>query len=66
MRYLILVCAVLMQVCLGATYSWSVYVQPLKDLTGLAQGPVQIPFTMFYFVSKVSPILRAIFQIAGK
>jgi len=39
-----------MQVCLGATYSWSVYVQPLKDLTGLAQGPVQIPFTVFYFV----------------
>ncbi|MCG8637198.1 MAG: MFS transporter [Desulfobacterales bacterium] len=49
MRYLILVCAVLMQVCLGATYSWSVYVQPLKTLTGLAQGPVQIPFTLFYF-----------------
>jgi MFS transporter, OFA family, oxalate/formate antiporter len=39
-----------MQVCLGATYSWSVYVQPLKILTGLAQGPVQVPFTVFYFV----------------
>ena len=39
-----------MQVCLGATYSWSVYVQPLKTLTGLAQGPVQVPFTVFYFV----------------
>lgn len=50
MRYLILVSAVLMQVCLGATYSWSVYVQPLKDLTGLAQGPVQVPFTLFYFI----------------
>ncbi|MFO7913799.1 MAG: MFS transporter, partial [Desulfotignum sp.] len=50
MRYLILVSAVLMQVCLGATYSWSVYVQPLKTLTGLAQGPVQVPFTVFYFV----------------
>jgi MFS transporter, OFA family, oxalate/formate antiporter len=50
MRYLILVFAVLMQVCLGATYSWSVYVQPLKGLTGLSQGPVQIPFTVFYFV----------------
>ncbi|WDP91547.1 MAG: MFS transporter [Desulfobacter sp.] len=50
MRYLILVSAVVMQVCLGATYSWSVYVQPLKDLTGLAQGPVQIPFTVFYFI----------------
>lgn len=49
MRYVILVCAVIMQVCLGATYSWSVYVQPLKALTGLAQGPVQVPFTVFYF-----------------
>ncbi len=50
MRYLILFSAVLMQMCLGATYSWSVYVQPLRDLTGLAQGPVQGPFTVFYFV----------------
>jgi OFA family oxalate/formate antiporter-like MFS transporter len=50
MRYVILVSAVLMQMCLGATYSWSVYVQPIKKLTGLLQGPVQIPFTVFYFV----------------
>ncbi|MEW6258509.1 MAG: MFS transporter [Thermodesulfobacteriota bacterium] len=50
MRYLVLVCAVLMQMCLGATYSWSVYVQPIKELTGLLQGPVQLPFTVFYFV----------------
>lgn len=39
-----------MQMCLGATYSWSVYVQPLKILTGLQQGPVQVPFTVFYFM----------------
>lgn len=50
MRYIILISAVLMQMCLGATYSWSVYVQPLKALTGMQQGPVQIPFTVFYFV----------------
>lgn len=50
MRYAILLAAVLMQMCLGATYSWSVFVQPLKALTGLQQGPVQIPFTVFYFV----------------
>jgi len=49
-RYIILLSAVLMQMCLGATYSWNVYVQPLKALTGLQQGPVQIPFTVFYFV----------------
>ncbi|RPH51494.1 MAG: MFS transporter [Desulfobacteraceae bacterium] len=38
-----------MQMCLGATYSWSVYVAPLKELTGLLQGPVQLPFSVFYF-----------------
>ena len=50
MRYLILLSALVMQMCLGATYSWSVYVHPLKELTSLAQGPVQLPFTIFYFV----------------
>ena len=39
-----------MQMCLGATYSWSVYVLPIKALTGLLQGPAQIPFTVFYFI----------------
>ena len=57
MRFLILVSALLMQVCLGATYSWSVYVQPLKDLTGLAQGPVQVPFTVFYFVFPLTMLI---------
>ncbi|MGB3210948.1 MAG: MFS transporter [Desulforhopalus sp.] len=50
MRYILLLSAILMQMCLGATYSWSVYVLPLKTLTGLQQGPVQIPFTVFYFM----------------
>lgn len=49
-RFLILFCAVCMQLCLGATYSWSVYVQPLRGATGLSQGLVQVPFTIFYFV----------------
>lgn len=49
-RYTILAASVIMQMCLGATYSWSIYVQPLKELTGLMQGPVQLPFTLFYFV----------------
>ncbi len=48
-RYRILIAAVLMQLCLGATYSWSVFVKPLRDLTGMPQGTVQLPFTLFYF-----------------
>ncbi|GAB4321250.1 MAG: OFA family MFS transporter [Candidatus Sumerlaeia bacterium] len=49
-RYVILSAAVVMQMCLGATYSWSVYVAALRELTGLGQGTVQLPFTAFYFV----------------
>lgn len=48
-RYAILAAAFLMQMCLGATYSWSVFVPPLRHLTGLSQGAVQMPFTTFYF-----------------
>jgi len=55
-RYVILIASVAMQMCLGATYSWSVYVQPLKDSTGLLQGPVQLPFTLFYFAFPVTMI----------
>lgn len=50
MRFVILFGAVVMQMCLGATYSWSVFVQPIKALTGMQQGPAQIPFSVFYFV----------------
>lgn len=46
-----------MQMCLGATYSWSVFVQPLKTFTGLQQGPVQIPFTVFYFIFPLSMLI---------
>jgi OFA family oxalate/formate antiporter-like MFS transporter len=49
-RYGVLLAAVILQMCLGATYSWSVYVHPLRELTGLLQGPAQLPFTVFYLV----------------
>ncbi len=56
-RYAVLGAAVLMQMCLGATYSWSVYVQPLRALTGFLQGPVQLPFSVFYFVFPAVTVL---------
>ncbi|MGD8369109.1 MAG: hypothetical protein PVG78_15835 [Desulfobacterales bacterium] len=56
-RYLILGAVVVMQMCLGATYSWSVYVEPLRALTGLKQGPVQAPFSVFYFAFPATMIL---------
>jgi MFS transporter, OFA family, oxalate/formate antiporter len=52
----ILIASIVMQMCLGATYSWSVYVQPLKASTGLMQGPVQLPFTVFYFAFPLTMI----------
>jgi OFA family oxalate/formate antiporter-like MFS transporter len=48
--------AVAMQLCLGATYSWSVFVKPLRDLTGLSQATVQLPFTLFYVAFPVTAI----------
>ena len=56
-RYTILLAAVIMQMCLGATYSWSIYVQPLRQLTGLMQGTAQIPFTLFYFAFPATMVL---------
>ena len=50
MRFMIIVSALLMQLCLGATYSWSVYVQDIKALVGISQTQAQIPFSVFYFI----------------
>ena len=60
-RYVILLSAVVMQMCLGATYSWSVYVRPLREITGLNQGPVQLPFTVFYFAFPATMMLSGTF-----
>jgi MFS transporter, OFA family, oxalate/formate antiporter len=53
-RYVILSAAFLMQMCLGATYSWSVFVRPIRELTDLSQGIAQVPFTTFYFAFPVT------------
>ncbi|RPH34743.1 MFS transporter [bacterium] len=58
---MILFCAVVMQMCLGATYSWSVFVRPLRELTGLTQGLAQLPFSVFYFAFPATMILSGTF-----
>ncbi|MDA3902077.1 MAG: MFS transporter [Desulfuromusa sp.] len=50
MRIMIILSALLMQLCLGATYSWSVFVQHIKTIADISQVQAQIPFSVFYFV----------------
>lgn len=60
-RFAILLGAVAMQMCLGATYSWSVFVKPIRELTGLSQGLAQLPFSVFYFAFPATMILSGAF-----
>lgn len=60
-RYLILAAAIVMQLCLGATYSWSIYVQPIRELTGILQGSAQLPFTLFYFAFPATMVMAGHF-----
>lgn len=60
-KYYVLLSALLMQLCLGATYSWSVYVKPLKDITVLSQSQTQLPFSVFYFVFPATMIFAGYF-----
>ena len=55
-RYLVLAGAVLMTACLGATYSWSVFVPEIRSLTGLSQGAVQLPFSVFYLAFPITTL----------
>jgi MFS transporter, OFA family, oxalate/formate antiporter len=57
MRYLIIPAALCMQICLGATYSWSVYVQEIRDLLHISQTAAQLPFSVFYFVFPATMIV---------
>jgi len=59
-RYFILISAIAMQLCLGATYSWSVFVGPLRQLTGLSQAAAQLPFTIFYFAFPATVIFSGV------
>ena len=56
-RYRILAAAIVMQMCLGATYAWSVFVLPLKQSTGILQGTAQLPFSLFYFAFPATMIV---------
>jgi MFS transporter, OFA family, oxalate/formate antiporter len=48
-RYYALAASLIVQVCLGALYAWSVFVGPLRQAAGITQSTAQLPFTFFYF-----------------
>jgi OFA family oxalate/formate antiporter-like MFS transporter len=46
-----------MQMCLGATYAWSVFVHFLRQTTGIGQGQAQLPFSVFYIAFPATVIV---------
>ncbi len=61
MRYMVILSALLMQICLGATYSWSVYVLHLREIVNISQAHAQIPFSLFYFIFPATMIFSGMF-----
>mgnify|MGYP001168468834 CR=1 FL=1 len=45
-RWVMVVAAILMQLCLGAVYGWSVYVKPLMEAFGWSRSQVTLAFTL--------------------
>ena len=45
-RWVMVVAAILMQLCLGAVYGWSVYVRPLMEAFGWTRSQVTLAFTL--------------------
>ncbi|MCU0849428.1 MAG: OFA family MFS transporter [Spirochaetes bacterium] len=43
-RWLIAIAAIVMQLCLGTVYAWSVFKIPLKDAHGWEEFPIQLTF----------------------
>ncbi len=60
MRLMVIISALLMQLCLGATYSWSVYVLHLREIVSISQAYAQVPFTLFYFIFPATMIFSGI------
>jgi OFA family oxalate/formate antiporter-like MFS transporter len=61
-RWAIAVAAVVMQVCLGAAYGWSVFVSPLAALTGWTLTEVSLNFTLAIAFLGVGTIVGGLWQ----
>src|SRR5689334_16850318 len=61
-RWRIAVAAVVMQICLGAAYGWSVFVAPLVRLTGWSLTAVSLNFTLAIAFLGVGTIVGGLWQ----
>jgi OFA family oxalate/formate antiporter-like MFS transporter len=61
-RWGIALAAVLMQICLGAVYGWSVFKKPLMGAEHWAETSVQLNFTLAIFFLGVGTIIGGLWQ----
>src|SRR6185437_4037307 len=61
-RWGIAVAAVLMQLCLGAAYGWSVFKKPLMHDGGWSETSVQLNFTLAILFLGVGTVIGGLWQ----
>jgi MFS transporter, OFA family, oxalate/formate antiporter len=61
-RWLIALAAVVMQICLGAAYGWSVFVAPLVTMTGWTLTQVSLNFTFAIAFLGLGTIIGGLWQ----
>src|SRR5262245_35154190 len=61
-RWIIALAAVVMQICLGAAYGWSVFVAPLVAMTGWTLTQVSLNFTLAIAFLGVGTIIGGLWQ----
>src|SRR3954469_13308161 len=61
-RWLIAAAAVVMQICLGAAYGWSVFVAPLVSATGWTLTQVSLNFTFAIAFLGLGTIIGGLWQ----
>jgi MFS transporter, OFA family, oxalate/formate antiporter len=61
-RWLIAAAAVVMQICLGAAYGWSVFVAPLVGMTGWTLTEVSLNFTLAIAFLGVGTVIGGLWQ----
>jgi len=61
-RWIIAIAAVVMQICLGAAYGWSVFVTPLISTTGWTLTQVSLDFTLAIAFLGVGTVVGGLWQ----